>query len=107
MVAQSGSAHTRCCAPLASNRTACSDIFSTTQERSSPFQPWLNHGQRVNSGASTSNIGCMDVLAAPEWHFWIAVVLAPLAILQVGAMVVGYFFKVVYPRYPKRYQKRQ
>ena len=49
----------------------------------------------------------MDVLAAQEWHWWIAVVLTPLAILQVLAVVVGYFFKVVYPRYPKRYQKRQ
>jgi len=48
----------------------------------------------------------MDVLAAPEWHFWIAVVMAPLAILQVLGFAVGYFFKVVKPRYPSRYQKR-
>lgn len=49
----------------------------------------------------------MDVLAAPEWHFWIAVVLTPVAVLMVLSVVVGYVVKVVAPRYPKRYQKRQ
>ncbi len=49
----------------------------------------------------------MDVLAAPEWHWWIAVVLTPVAIGMVIAVVLGYLYKVVYPRYPKRYQKRQ
>jgi len=48
----------------------------------------------------------MDVLAAPDWHFWIAVVMAPLAILLVFGFVAGYFVKVVKPRYPSRYQKR-
>ncbi len=49
----------------------------------------------------------MDVLAAPEWHFWIAVTLTPVAVLMVAGTFFGYFWKVVRPRYPKRYQKRQ
>lgn len=49
----------------------------------------------------------MDVLAAPEWHFWIAVVLTPATILVILSVIAGYFYKVVYPRYPKRYQKKQ
>lgn len=49
----------------------------------------------------------MDVFAAQEWHYWIAVVLAPLAILQVLAMGVGYLVKVVRPRYPSRAQRGQ
>lgn len=48
----------------------------------------------------------MEIFAAPEWHFWIAVVLTPAAILTVLAVVVGYVYKVVYPRYPKRDQRR-
>ncbi|MGI9621458.1 MAG: hypothetical protein ACR2PK_01380 [Acidimicrobiales bacterium] len=49
----------------------------------------------------------MDVLAAQDWHWWIGAVLAPIGILMVIAIVVGYFVKVVAPRYPNRYQKRQ
>ena len=47
----------------------------------------------------------MNVFAAPEWHFWIAVVLTPGAVLTVLAVVVGYFVKVVRPQYPPRYKK--
>jgi hypothetical protein len=49
----------------------------------------------------------MDVFAAPEWHFWIAVTLTPVAVLMVTGTIFGYFWKVVRPQYPKRYQKRQ
>ncbi len=48
----------------------------------------------------------MDALAAQEWHYWIAVALTPVGILMVLGVAVGYFFKVVAPRYPKRYQNR-
>lgn len=47
----------------------------------------------------------MDVFAAPEWHWWIAVVLTPGAILTVLAVVFGYFWKVVRPKYPPRYKR--
>lgn len=49
----------------------------------------------------------MELLAAQDWHWWIGVVLTPVAILMVLGTVVGYVNKVVRPRYPKRYQKRQ
>jgi hypothetical protein len=49
----------------------------------------------------------MDVFAAPDWHYWIAVTLTPVTVLMVLGTGVGYFMKVVRPRYPKRYQKRQ
>lgn len=42
------------------------------------------------------------VLAAVVWHFWIAVALAIPAVLMVIATVVGYFVKVVAPKYPGR-----
>ena len=47
----------------------------------------------------------MDVLAAQEWHWWIAVVLTPVGIGAVLATVAGYFFKVVRPKYPPRYKR--
>lgn len=43
----------------------------------------------------------MSLLAAPVWHFWIAV---PLSIGAVGmtiAMAAVYFKKFVLPRYPR------
>ena len=49
----------------------------------------------------------MDLLAAQEWHWWIGVVLTPVAILMVLATGLGYVMKVVKPRYPPRDQKRQ
>ena len=49
----------------------------------------------------------MHVFAAPEWHFWIAVVLTPTAVLAVLAVVAGYVVKVVAPRYPPRSQRRR
>lgn len=49
----------------------------------------------------------MDLLAAPDWHYWIAVVLTPLTILAVLAIPVGYVMKVTRLRYPKRGQARQ
>ncbi len=48
----------------------------------------------------------MDVLAAQDWHYWIAVVLTAVGILMVLGVVVGYLAKVVAPRYPSRDQKR-
>jgi hypothetical protein len=47
----------------------------------------------------------MDVYAAPEWHYWIAVILTPGAILTVAAVGAGYIAKVVRPKYPPRYKK--
>lgn len=52
-----------------------------------------------------SNIAAMELFAAPEWHFWIAVVLTPVGILAVAAVPVGYFLKVVKPKYPPRYKR--
>jgi hypothetical protein len=43
----------------------------------------------------------MDVLAAQIWHYWIAPVIALAALGLVIATVVGYFRKVVRPRYPR------
>ncbi|MEC7879049.1 MAG: hypothetical protein VYE07_02370 [Actinomycetota bacterium] len=48
----------------------------------------------------------MDILAANEWHWWIAVVLTPATILTVLAVIGGYLFKVVKPKYPPRYKKQ-
>lgn len=42
------------------------------------------------------------VLAATVWHYWIGVVLALVLIPLVIGTVVGYFRKVVQPRYPRR-----
>jgi hypothetical protein len=38
---------------------------------------------------------------APVWHFWIAVFLAIPAVLLVLATVIGYFVKVVAPKYQR------
>lgn len=48
----------------------------------------------------------MDILAANEWHWWIAVILTPATILTVLAILGGYLFKVVRPKYPPRYKKQ-
>ncbi len=52
------------------------------------------------SGAFT--MGTMNILAAQVWHFWIAVLLVPAAIVAVIAVIVIYMTKVFGPRYPKR-----
>jgi hypothetical protein len=41
-------------------------------------------------------------MLAVVWHFWIAVAIALGAILAVVAIVLGYVYKVVMPRYPRR-----
>lgn len=43
----------------------------------------------------------MDVLASQVWHFWIAPVIVIGALGLVVATIVGYFVKVVRPRYPR------
>jgi hypothetical protein len=43
----------------------------------------------------------MDVLAAQVWHFWIAPFIVFATIALVVATVIGYFVKVVRPRYPR------
>ena len=43
----------------------------------------------------------MDALAAQVWHFWIAPIIVVAAIALVVATIVGYFVKVVRPRYPR------
>jgi hypothetical protein len=42
------------------------------------------------------------VLAAKVWTFWISVALVVASIGLVVAVIVGYLYKVVMPRYPKR-----
>ena len=42
------------------------------------------------------------MLAAPVWHYWIAVALAVPAIGLVIATIIGYVIKVVMPRYTRR-----
>jgi hypothetical protein len=44
----------------------------------------------------------MDVLAAQEWHYWIAPALFLGTMLVVLALLVGYAIKVFFPRYPRR-----
>jgi hypothetical protein len=44
----------------------------------------------------------MDVLAAQEWHFWIAPALFLGTVAVVLALLVGYAIKVFFPRYPRR-----
>lgn len=41
------------------------------------------------------------VLAAKVWHYWIAPVLVGGAIIAVIATIIGYFVKVVRPKYPR------
>jgi hypothetical protein len=43
----------------------------------------------------------MDVLASQVWHFWIAPLIVVGAVALVVATVIGYFVKVVRPRYPR------
>ena len=42
----------------------------------------------------------MDVVAV-VWHFWIAPIMFLAAMGLVAATIVGYFIKVVRPRYPR------
>ena len=42
----------------------------------------------------------MDVVAV-VWHFWIAPIMFLVAMGLVAATIVGYFIKVVRPRYPR------
>jgi uncharacterized membrane-anchored protein YhcB (DUF1043 family) len=42
------------------------------------------------------------VLAAQVWTFWIAVALVIPSILLVVGVIIGYLYKVVMPRYPRR-----
>jgi len=42
------------------------------------------------------------LLAAQEWHFWIAPLLTAGAVVMLLAMLVTYLVKVVGPRYPRR-----
>lgn len=46
----------------------------------------------------------MSLLAANVWHWWIAVLLVPGAILAVLATVVGYLRKVESIKYPKNHR---
>lgn len=42
------------------------------------------------------------MVLAVVWHFWIAVALVVPAILLCIAVLVGYVYKVVLPKYPRR-----
>jgi uncharacterized membrane protein YoaK (UPF0700 family) len=44
----------------------------------------------------------MDIVLAKVWTFWIAVALVIPAIMLAVGIVIGYLYKVVMPRYPKR-----
>lgn len=44
----------------------------------------------------------MDIVLAKVWTFWIAVALVIPALLLAVGIVIGYLYKVVMPRYPKR-----
>ena len=39
---------------------------------------------------------------AVVWHYWIAVALVIPAILLVIGVIIGYFYKVKMPQYPKK-----
>lgn len=41
-------------------------------------------------------------MLAVIWHYWIGVVLLLSVIALLGAVVAGYFAKVVRPKYPSR-----
>ena len=47
----------------------------------------------------------MDLIAAVVWHWWIALVLVVGTVPLVIATIVGYFTKVVGPRYNSRHQR--
>ena len=47
----------------------------------------------------------MDLIAAVVWHWWIALALVLGAVPLVIATIVGYFTKVVAPRYGPRRQR--
>lgn len=41
-------------------------------------------------------------MLAVVWHFWIAVAIVLGVVLALFAILVGYVYKVVMPRYPRR-----
>ncbi|MCY3631183.1 MAG: hypothetical protein OXH29_00730 [bacterium] len=47
----------------------------------------------------------MDLIAAVVWHWWIALLLVIATVPLVIATIVGYFTKVVAPRYNSRHQR--
>ena len=47
----------------------------------------------------------MDLIAAVVWHWWIALLLVIGSVPLVIATIVGYFTKVVAPRYNSRHQR--
>ncbi len=47
----------------------------------------------------------MDLTAAVVWHWWIALALVLGVVPAVIATIVGYFMKVVAPRYNARHQR--
>ncbi len=47
----------------------------------------------------------MDLIAAVVWHWWIALLLVIGTVPLVIATIVGYFTKVVAPRYNRRHQR--
>lgn len=44
----------------------------------------------------------MFLAKAPVWHFWIALFLTIPAVLMIVATLIGYFVKVVAPKYPRQ-----
>lgn len=44
----------------------------------------------------------MSIVLGQVWTFWIAVFLVVPSILLVVGVIIGYVYKVVMPRYPRR-----
>jgi hypothetical protein len=44
----------------------------------------------------------MDIVLGQVWTFWIAVALVVPSILLIVGIIIGYLYKVVMPRYPRR-----
>jgi hypothetical protein len=44
----------------------------------------------------------MNIVLGQVWTFWIAVALVVPSILLIVGIIIGYLYKVVMPRYPKR-----
>ena len=58
-----------------------------------------DEGARVRRGLGSA---AMSIVLGQVWTFWIAVFLVVPSILLVLGVIVGYVYKVVMPRYPKR-----
>ncbi len=49
-----------------------------------------------------STIDLMAILAAKVWHYWISIFLLVPIVLIILALALGYFVKVVAPKYTRK-----